>query len=39
MNIGDKVVMGNFGWDLYEMIVEFLGTRPIFNPPHEWDLG
>jgi hypothetical protein len=41
MNIGDKVVMGlprNFGWGLYEMIVEFLGTRPIFNPPHMWDI-
>jgi len=41
MNIGDKVVIGlprSFGWGLYEMIVEFIGMRPIFNPPHMWEL-
>jgi hypothetical protein len=31
-------VATTFGQGLYEMITNFLGTHPIFNPPHMQDL-
>ncbi len=41
LNITKKVAWRlprTFGRRLYKMVVEFLGTCPIFNPPHMWDL-
>jgi len=28
----------HFGCDMYEMIHDFMGNRPIFNPPHVRDM-
>ncbi len=40
MNIIDRVSFNlpkSFRWGLYDMIVEFLGLRPIFEPPYTKD--
>ncbi len=41
LNTIEKTAQGlpkTFVWGLYEMVREFLGTRPTFNPLHMWDL-
>jgi hypothetical protein len=41
MNVQEKIglsLLQNFSYTLYDMVMEFLGNRSVFEPPHMIDL-